>query len=493
MSPVAASMTSSAQGGAAALDRGDSAFVGAPAPMKQASSTLDVRAMFSAEGAARQQGVLRSLAGQFAGIPGIVSLSGGFPPPSLFPLAGMQLQLAGGGTVDVSDLTAAQQYNFSLRGYAPLLSWAERHTASMHAPPLGAGHQVLITNGGNHTLEMIFAVFMDRGDSLLLEEYAYPVVTESLAQPKGVHAIPVSIDAQGIIPERLEQTLAELRARADAGACRFPKLLYTVPTGQNPTGCTISPERRAAVYRLAQRYGLLIVEDDPYCYIRYPGGPDAVPGLHGLRGAGSYLGMDTDGRVIRVDSFAKCLMPGLRLGWVTAQPAITEKLTMTIQSHTVGPCSLSQVVTAEMLRAWGEEGLDAHLRTIQREYAQRAACIGAAAERHLSGLAEWSAPTAGMFLWLRLLTVEDCTEIWEALKAAKVVVLPGRAMHCRSGDPTFRSPYCRISFSNSSAADLDEGMRRLGQVLREHAAAQAANGASNGAAPTASDSSNLSE
>lgn len=176
----------------------------------------------------------RSLSGQFAGIPGIVSLSGGFPPPSLFPLAGIQLQLAGGGSVNISDvralclglcasslpgcvseglcampafvcaamcqlkqhaclrlllscppeavtlpsctpllclaagapthlltaspsllqLTAAQQYNFSLRGYAPLLSWAERHTAAMHAPPPGAGHQVLVTNGGNHTLEV---------------------------------------------------------------------------------------------------------------------------------------------------------------------------------------------------------------------------------------------------------------------------------------------------------------------------------------------------
>lgn len=166
--------------------------------------------------------VCRSLAGQFAGIPDIVSLSGGFPPAHLFPFTGMSLQLASGGTVNIADpsaVTAAQQYNFSLRGYRPLLDWVERHTYDMHGPPPAPGHQSLITNGGNHTLEvrqlclilrsqhfgwfsskfmrarlagcippqsllpvsaglqMIMALFMDRGDSLLMEEYSYPVVT----------------------------------------------------------------------------------------------------------------------------------------------------------------------------------------------------------------------------------------------------------------------------------------------------------------------------
>ncbi|PSC74701.1 Adenosine deaminase [Micractinium conductrix] len=446
--------------------------------LKQAPA-LDVDAFFSLEGAARQQGSLRSLAGQFAGIPGIVSLSGGFPPPTLFPFAGLTLHLKGGGSVDIAEpsaVTCAQQYNFSLRGHAPLLAWAEAHMAAMHAPPPAARHQVLITNGGNHTLEMIFALFMDRGDSLLLEEYSYPVVTGSLAQPKGLHAIPVPIDEGGIIPERLEQVLAELRAAVDAGTSSvpFPKLLYTIPTAHNPTGCTILPERRAAVYRLCQRYNLLLVEDDPYFYLQYRQGAAAVPGLPGLRLSGSYLSQDTDGRVLRVDSFAKFLMPGLRLGWVTAHPRIADKLTMIIQSHTVGPCSLSQVVAAETLRAWGDEGLDAHLRSAQTEYAQRVATIAVACERHLTGLAQWRHPTAGMFLWLRLLTVQDSTEVWDALKAAKVVLLPGRTMHCRSWDPSFRSPNLRASFSNVPVPELEEGMLRLAQVLRDHAAATAA-------------------
>lgn len=144
---------------------------------------------------------------------------------------------------------------------------------------------------------------------------------------------------------------------------------------------------------------------------------------------------------------------------------------MIIQSHTVGPCSLTQVVTVETLKAWGDEGLDAHVRLVQREYAQRAQRIVAACERHLAGLAQWSHPSAGMFIWLRLQTVQDASEIWDQLRAAKVVLMPGRAMHCRSVDPEFRSPHMRVSYSNATPENLDEGMRRLGEVLRQHAAA----------------------
>lgn len=206
---------------------------------------------------------------------------------------------------------------------------------------------------------------------------------------------------------------------------------------------------------------------------------DAAPGLHGLRGAGSYLGLDTDGRVLRVDSFAKFLAPGLRLGWVTAHPQIVDKLTMTIQvggsvcrvpslagcsqcamerwlrtpacphtcpalarlpqSHTVGPCSLSQVVTAEALVAWGDEGLDAHLRIVQREYAQRCACICAAAERHLAGLATWTRPSAGMFLWLRLHGVQGEATV-PGGRASAAQRRPVTRRCCRAGRLTHPCP-----------------------------------------------------
>jgi kynurenine/2-aminoadipate aminotransferase len=258
------------------------------------------------------------------------------------------------------------------------------------------------------------------------------------------------------------------------------------------------------VYALCSQYDVWIVEDDPYYYLQYHSsssdttttdnaangtsiiGTNAttamkpalkssigkgVPGLHGLPRGASYLSMDVDGRVIRVDSFAKFFAPGARLGWVTARADVVRKLTSTIHSHTVGPCALSQAVVAATLATWGRPGLDAHLRTVQSAYKTRAAAAVGAAERHLAGLAEWRRPDSGMFLWLKLLWVDDATDVWEELREARVVLLPGRVTHCRGADPAFRSPCARLSYSSASEADLEEGIARLGGVLRARMAA----------------------
>jgi kynurenine/2-aminoadipate aminotransferase len=230
-----------------------------------------------------------------------------------------------------------------------------------------------------------------------------------------------------------------------------------------------SAERRREIYALCRRYDIWIIEDDAYFYLQYnPACPTDAPGLHGLSSCcTSYLSMDADGRVIRLDTFAKFLAPGLRLGWVTARADVIAKLTSTIHSHTVGPCGISQALTSATLTAWGEDGLHAHLQRAQSEYAGRAAVALAAADTELKGIAEWGVPRAGMFLWVKLLGVGDSTEIWEALKAEKVVLLPGRFMHCRAGDATFQSPFVRISFSNCSEAEVAEGIRRVGRVVKE--------------------------
>lgn len=445
----------------------------------------DYERYYSDEGRARIQGTLRSFASQFAGVPGVVSLAGGFPPSSgeLFPLSGLTLRLADGLTISVDDpitITTAQQYNSALWGHPPLVEWARRHVATLHVPP--APHGVLITNGSNHALELITSLLLDRGDSLLMEEYTYPVITESIALPKGYTPLALPIDQHGIIPERMREVLERAQRVARQGGPRFPKVLYTVPTGHNPTGCSITPERRRAVYRLCRQYGLLIIEDDPYMYLQYGAAvpprqqgsscsgivhvdPGSMPGLQGL--GPTYLSLDVDARVIRVDSFAKFLAPGLRLGWVTAPPPLAEKLVAALQAHTVGPCSLSQVVVAQMLAAWGDAGLCAHLRRVQAAYATRAALCCAAAATHLTGLADWTPPAAGMFLWLRLAEVRDSQrEVWDALRAARVMVLPGRVMHCREADPAFECPHVRLAFSACEEGDLEEGVSRLAVVLR---------------------------
>ena len=459
---------------------------------------------------------------------------------------------------------AAQQYSVELRGYKPLQSWAARHVLEQHSPPGGVlgfsekkpaptteksttataaaeataaaqpqpqllhsslppPHDVMITNGNNPTLEAILRLFCDRGDDVLCEEYTYPHVAESLALPAGIVPIPVACDTGvstgdgneseddggGIRPEALDAAIvARVAARPDG---KVPKLLYTVPVGQNPTGAVASAERRRKVYEVCRKWGVAIVEDDPYYYLQYGrkkkekenGGEkqheeeEQQLGLSNL--GASYLSLDADGRVIRLDSFSKVLFPGVRLGWATAPKAVIDKLVCHLHGVALGAPPLAQVLTsALLLRGWGGDGengsgagaengssaaspsasspsssspfagFERHVKLMQREYCRRARVASDAADRHLRGLATWRRPSAGMFLWATL--TEDLAPLADAAlaraRAAGVVVVPGAYAHC-SGDRARPCASFRLSFAGASDEALEEGVRRLGVALRE--------------------------
>ena len=376
-------------------------------------------------------------------------------------------------------------------------------------------HDVMITNGNNPTLEAILRLFCDRGDDLLCEEYTYPHVAESLALPAGIIPVPVACDPAvdsekskddyddddddggGIRPEALDAAIAaRVACRPDK---KVPKLLYTVPVGQNPTGAVASLERRQKVYAVCRKWGVAIVEDDPYYYLQYGrkkkssggssggGGGDEKDEQLGLKDLGaSYLSLDVVGRVIRLDSFSKVLFPGVRLGWATAPKAVIDKLVCHLHGVALGAPPLAQVVTsALLLRGWGGEsggggggeeegvkspsfaGFELHVKQMQREYCRRARVASAAAERHLRGLATWRVPSAGMFLWASLSA--DLAPVADAAlaraRAAGVVVVPGAYAHC-SGDRSRPCACFRLSFAGASDEALEEGIRRLGEALR---------------------------
>ncbi|KAL6781009.1 hypothetical protein ACKKBG_A09385 [Auxenochlorella protothecoides x Auxenochlorella symbiontica] len=429
----------------------------APAACPTPRKTPDYESLYSQVGKACQPGILRTLVAEFSNVPGVVSMAGGLPPPDVFPIAEMSVRLHDGTVVDVPDLGVAQQYNLTLHGLPALRAWAEREVAARQRPACAT--ETMISNGANHALEMMCNVFLDAGDALVLEEYHYPVVTEGHTLPRGVEALGVAIDAQGIVPASLE---AVLEARAAAGR-PAPKLLYTNPVAQNPTGAVVTRERMAAVYRLCRRYGLLILEDDPYYYLQYPAGPEHVPGTDLAPG---YLSLDLDGRVVRVDTFAKMMAPGLRLGWITGPPPVVAKLLSCISYSTAGPSTISSAIALAVLRAWGPTGYETHIRAIQRHYAAKAAAVHAAAQRHLAGLADWEQPRAGMFLWITLRGIPDSARIWDAMREAKVVAVPGGALNVRAGTPGFASPAMRISFSYNTPEQVEEGLRRLAAVIR---------------------------
>jgi len=205
------------------------------------SSPVDFDALWSREGRARRLAGLREVVAAAAATPGTIGLHGGFPPAAAFPLARITLTTTDGRDIVIDGgeaVNAAQQYSVALRGEPRLHAWAAARVAADHAPP--APHDVVITAGNNPTLDAVFRAFLDPGERMLVEEFTYPHIAESLVAPPGFVAVPVPLDGGGIVPEGLERVITE---EIEAGR-RVPKLLYTVPVGQNPTGAVTTASRK---------------------------------------------------------------------------------------------------------------------------------------------------------------------------------------------------------------------------------------------------------
>lgn len=344
---------------------------------------------FSVQGSRFTFGVLKDIVSEVVTGEDVVGLHGGLPPPECFPISTISLTLADGQRVDVPASIAQQQYNISPTGYPKLREWCQTHTRRMHGSL--SQHEVVITSGSTHSLDLLTSILLDPGDTLLVEAYTYPHFLDCIANVKGYNVVPVAIDPDGILPADLEAAILTAHPK--------PKVLYTVPFGQNPTGCNTLFDRKRIIYEICRGHAVYIIEDDPYAYLQFPLDPaQAMPGVDSLV-INSYLSLDEDGEfVCRLDSFAKSVAPGFRLGWATASRRVAERLAMGLQGQTIGANVVSQVILAEILDAWGDRGLQRHLEKVQRVYAERAAALIAAATVELTGLARWQAPTAGMFL-----------------------------------------------------------------------------------------------
>lgn len=259
-------------------------------------------------------------------------------------------------------------------------------------------------------------------------------------------------------PDALERVLREWDEAREGR--RRPRVLLCCPTGSNPTGASLGIARKRRVYELARQYSLLILEDDPYHWLQFA--EERTPSL---------LSMDVDGRVLRFDSFSKLLASGIRLGWATGPAPLVERLQLHTQASNLHTCGMSQALVAAIFDAWAARhggdavaGFAAHMRGVADFYRQRRDVFVTSAERHLSGLAEWSVPSAGMFVWLKLLGVDDAHAlITEHAVAAKVLFVPGSSfMPC--GSP---SSHVRAAYSTATPEQIDEALSRLAALLKK--------------------------
>ncbi|KAK3256663.1 hypothetical protein CYMTET_34208 [Cymbomonas tetramitiformis] len=398
---------------------------------------------------------LKKLIGPFVTVPGVVHLAQGAPPSSVFPIAEVRLKLQSGDEVVVDDpgqIAAAQQYSVS--GHPRLRAWCREWSAKTYAPPMAdQDWDVTLTTGNTDSIDKLGSLLLDEGDVLLVEEYTYSTTLDGLA-PYKPKMVPVEVDRDGLVPEALERACAGLVAAGTP-----PKALYIVPVGSNPLGTVLAPGRYAAIYAIAQRYDFIVWEDDPYIFLSY----DSETGDHPLP-ATTFASLDTDGRVARLDSFAKFLGPGFRCAWITAPRTLIEKLDIASGTTTQNGSTFVHVTLHHLLTQWGDAGLRLHLQSLRQEYQRRRGVLLAAMDEHLTGLAKWTVPRAGMFVWVTLLRgSDDSADLMPDLLHHKVLIVPGKFFSpCGAGTPS-----ARISFSSATDDQMQEGIRRLGKLLKD--------------------------
>ncbi len=361
--------------------------------------------------------------------PEIISFAGGLPAPELFPVDNV---LRATERVLHESGASALQYSPS-EGFAPL-----REVFAAESRKRGIdcrAEDILIMTGSQQPLDLAGKIFLDASDCVLTESPTYMAAIQAF-QTYGARFASVRTDEDGLIPEELPALIERER----------PRFLYTIPNFQNPTGVTLTAKRREMVYSIAARYGLIILEDDPYGALRYAG--KTIPPIKAL---------DTEGIVIYQSTISKTIAPGLRVGWVVASKEIRAKLTIAKQAADLHTSSLDQRIVHRYLTDFDSEG---HIEIIRRSYGERFAIMDATLRQTMPPGFTWTHPEGGMFVWVTCPEGVDTNELMRDALARKVLFVPGQDFF--SDAPGLR--YMRLNFSNASPEKIREGIGRLAEV-----------------------------
>jgi len=368
--------------------------------------------------------------------PGVISFAGGIPDPALFPrdvIAAAYQHILG----DPRRGAAALQYSAS-EGYGPLRTWIAQYMAGLGVPC--TTDHILITSGAQQALDFIAKLFVSPGDEVLVARPTYLGALQALSAYEPIY---------GMLPQR-----GDNRPAAGLGGKR-PALGYVMPDFQNPTGTSLDQGERVALLDAAAALDVPLIEDAAYEALRYDG--EALPSLLALDAA--RMGGIDAARVLYCGTFSKTVVPGLRLGWIAAPLPVIRRLVLIKQASDLHSASLSQMVMHEVV----QETLPQALEPIRRAYrARRDAMLAALAAEMPPGVT-WTRPAGGMFIWLTLPeTIDAAALLPRAIAEARIAFVPGRAFHCDgSGANTLR-----LNFSLADEARIEEGVARLGALLR---------------------------
>ena len=370
------------------------------------------------------------------GNPGVISFAGGFPDASLFDIEGIRLasqQVLEAFPGDVLQYGATE-------GWDPLREALSRRMISKGIA--AAPGEIITTTGSQQALDLLGKTLINPGDAVIVEAPTF-LATIQCFRLYGANLIGAPTDADGVKVDALEQLIVQHR----------PKLVYLIPNFSNPSGATLSLQRRERVLALAARYRVLVVEDDAYgeLYFHSPPPPSLMAMSHSVPHSREWLAY--------CGSLSKVLSPGLRVGWLIAPPALLAKAVMCKQFSDAHTSNLTQAIAAQYLSL---DRLDITLAHMRKTYSERARAMDGSLRSALGGALSFSRPQGGMFLWARLTAPgANATEFSQRAIAQRVAFVPGAPFYPQHPDPaTFR-----LSFAAVNETRIVEGVSRLAWAL----------------------------
>ncbi len=363
--------------------------------------------------------------------PEIISFAGGLPAPELFPVEEMKKI-----SVRVLEEMGVEALQYSTtEGYRPLREKIVERMAKIGVET--RADDVLVISGSQQGLDFAGKIFLDPDDVVVCESPSYLGAINAFKAYE-CKFLEIETDDDGMIMEDLEAKLAKTDK---------VKMIYVIPDFQNPSGRTWSVERREGLLKIAAQYDLPIVEDNPYGELRFEG--EIPPSLRS---------MDKDGRVIFLGTFSKTFCPGMRLGWVNAEPDLLEKFIFVKQGSDLQTSSMAQ---RELSLFLDEYDLDAHIDKIKAVYKKRRDLMMDTIKKEFPKEAKYTYPSGGLFTWVELPDYINTKELMVKAVEKKVAFVPGGSFH-PSGN---KENTMRLNYSNMSEEKIVEGITRLGQLL----------------------------
>ena len=361
--------------------------------------------------------------------PDIISFAGGMPAAELFLIREFEQACQ---YVLTHDGVRALQYG-TTEGYPPLKQYLVEKMKEYDVP--AEQENILLVNGSQQALDLIGKIFINPGDVVLTEGPTYLGAIQAFRAYQA-RLVTVPLDEEGIQTGKLEEALE-----------RHPvKFIYVLPNFHNPAGVTMTLERRLKLVELAARYGVFIVEDDPYGELRFEG-QDITP-----------LVVLHKENVLYLSTFSKTLSPGIRLGWIVAPSKIIAKLVQAKQGSDLHTSTFVQMVTNDIC----QRGiLRSHVKTIREVYRERREAMLAAMERHFPPGVTWTRPQGGLFLWVQVPEHIDTTEFLNLALQEKVAFVPGRAFYPDDDGQNAM----RLTFATADPERIEEGIKRLERAL----------------------------